>query len=60
MYNILNGEKYAAHRENVLMIPTLVAGIIGLIIVVRARLKPEPLPVRVRVDGRYPRVRRRV
>jgi hypothetical protein len=39
------------------MIPTLVAGLIGLIILVGARQRPEPVPVRVRVTDR--RIRRR-
>ena len=41
------------------MIPTLVAGLIGLIIIVRSKPRVVPVPVRVRSDERQPRVRRR-
>jgi hypothetical protein len=46
-------------KEKLLMIPTLVAGIIGLIILVRSRPKAAPIPVRVRVAKSRGQARRR-
>lgn len=44
-------------EERLLMVPTIIAGVIGLIIIIRTRPRLQPVPVRVRATQQVRRPR---